>query len=284
MTRRQLLSTSLASAVAAAAPQAPQSFQRPHKGKLKQAVTGGLFGRGTSFETMCWEARRIGFQGFDLRSQQDFEMLKKYGLVPSMVPGGGTIPVGINDKANHNRIEKDMHALIDVCAVNGCPDLIALSGNRYKMSDAEGADNSVIFLNKIKAHAEDKGVTICLELLNSKVDHKDYMCDKSAWGIGVMQRVNSPRCRLLFDIYHMQIMEGDIVRTIRDNLQWFAHFHTGGNPGRHEIDDTQELNYKLVAKTLAELNFQGFIAHEYSPAKGSDPIKCLEYAFEVFDV
>jgi hydroxypyruvate isomerase len=284
MTRRQVLSSSLAVAAATTAAAQPQSFQRPRKGKLKQAVTGGVFGRATPFETQCWEARRIGFQGFDLHGQADFEMLRKYGLVPSMIPGGGTIPVGINDTQNHTRIEKDVHALIDICAANGCPDLIALSGNRNAMTDAEGGDHSVVFLNRVKAHAEDKGVTICLELLNSKVDHKDYMCDKSAWGIDVMKRVNSPRCRLLFDIYHMQIMEGDIVRTIRENIEWFAHFHTGGNPGRHEIDDTQELNYKLVAKTLSDLNFQGFIAHEYSPAKGSDPIKCLEYAFEIFDV
>ena len=144
MTRRQLLSSSLATAAFA---QAPQSFQRPRKGKLKQAVTGGLFGRGTPFETQCWEARRIGFQGFDLHGPDDFEMLKKYGLVPSMVPGGGgNIPVALNRKENHDRIEKLMHPLIDVCAANGCPDLITFSGNRggqtsAAISDAEGADN-----------------------------------------------------------------------------------------------------------------------------------------------
>src|ERR1700709_1415823 len=175
MTRRQLLSTSLATAAAAMA-QDPQSFHRPRKGKLKQAVTGGVVGRGTPFETQCWEARRIGFQGFDLHGPQDFEMLAKYRLVPSMVPGGGgIIPVGLNRKENHERIEKAMHALIDVCAANGCPDLITFSGNRGGMSDAEGADNCVDSLNRVKAHAEDKGVTICMELLNSKVDHKDYM-------------------------------------------------------------------------------------------------------------
>jgi hydroxypyruvate isomerase len=287
MTRRQLFSTSAAAAMTAAVPSltAQSPYSRPRKGKLKQAVTGGCFGRGTPFETQCWEAARMGFQGFDLKGPTDFEILKKYKLVPSMVPGGGgTIPTALNRVENHDRIEKEMRPLIDICAASGCPDLITFSGNRKGMSDAEGADNCVTFLNKVKAQAEDKGVTICVELLNSKVDHKDYMCDKSAWGIEVCKRVNSPRVKLLFDIYHMQIMEGDIVRTIRDNLQYFAHFHTGGNPGRHEIDDTQELNYKLVAKTLSELDFQGFIAHEYSPAKGSDPIKCLEYAFEIFDV
>ena len=134
----------------------------------------------------------------------------------------------------------------------------------------------------MKAHAEDKGVTVCLELLNSKVNHKDYMCDHTAWGVGVMKRVNSPRVKLLYDIYHMQIMEGDIVRTIRDNFQYLAHFHTGGNPGRHEIDQTQELNYRFVAQAIADLNFGGVIAHEYTPTR--DPLRSLSEAAAVFDV
>ncbi len=146
-----------------------------------------------------------------------------------------------------------MGPAIDECAAGGCPNLITVSGSRRGMSDAEGADNSVAFLNRVKAQAEDKGVTICLELLNSKIDHKDQMCDHTAWGVEVCRRVNSPRVKLLFDIYHMQIMEGDICRTIRDNFQWIAHFHTGGVPGRHEIDGTQELNYHFVAQTIAEL-------------------------------
>ena len=149
------------------------------------------------------------------------------------------------------------------------------------MPDAEGADHCVEFLNKVKAHAEDKGVTICLELLNSKVNHPDYMCDHTAWGVGVMKRVNSPRVKLLYDIYHMQIMEGDIARTIRDNIAYIAHFHTGGNPGRHEIDGTQELDYRFVAKTIADLGFQGQIAHEYSPAPGRDAIQSLKEAMEI---
>ena len=123
-----------------------------------------------------------------------------------------------------------------------------------------------------------------MELLNSKVNHKDYMCDHTAWGVDVMKRVNSPRVKLLYDIYHLQIMEGDICRTIKDNLQWIAHFHTGGNPGRHEIDDTQELNYRFIAKTIADLGFSGYVAHEYSPAPGRDPIQSLNQVMEIFDV
>jgi hydroxypyruvate isomerase len=142
----------------------------------------------------------------------------------------------------------------------------------------------LLFLNKVKAHAEDKGVTICMELLNSKVNHKDYMCDHAPWGVEVAKRVNSPRVKLLFDIYHMQIMDGDIVRTVRDNIQYIAHFHTGGVPGRHEIDDTQELNYRVVAKAIADLGFTGFIAHEYSPAEGHDALKSLDEAMKIVDV
>ena len=151
------------------------------------------------------------------------------------------------------------------------------------MPDAEGADHCVAFLNKIKTPAEDKGVTICIELLNSKVNHKDYMFDHIGWGVDVMKRVNSPRVKILYDIYHAQIMDGDIVRNIRDNFQWIAHFHTGGNPGRHDIDETQELNYRFVAQAIADLNFTGFISHEYSPAQGHEPIATLNKAIEICD-
>jgi len=133
----------------------------------------------------------------------------------------------------------------------------------------------------VKSHAEDKQVTICLEYLNSKVNHKDYMFDHIAWGVDVMKRVNSPRVKILYDIYHAQIMDGDIVRNIRDHFQWIGHFHTGGNPGRHEIDDTQELNYRFIMKAIADLGFIGFVTHEYSPTQGNDPIKELVKAIEI---
>lgn len=255
------------------------------KGRLKQCVTGGVFGKGRTLEQNAEDAARMGAKGFDLVSQKDWPILKKYGLIPSMVPGyGGTIPDALNRKENHDRIEKSMHEGIDACVSGGAPNLIAFSGNRRGMSDAEGADNTAAFLNKIKSHAEDKGVTICMELLNSKVNHKDYMCDHTSWGVDVCKRVNSPRVKLLYDIYHLQIMEGDIVRAIRENLQYIAHFHTGGNPGRHEINDTQELNYGFVARAIADAGFQGYIAHEYSPAQGNDPLKSLDEAMRICDV
>jgi hydroxypyruvate isomerase len=273
-------------AVAAAPLLAAQSAKVTRKGRLKQCVTEGVFARNMPFEDKCREAARLGCVGFDLIGPDRWPILKKYDLIPTMYPPGpgGTIPDALNRKENHERLEKSMHAAIDEAAANGVPNIITFSGNRRGMGDAEGADNCVLFLNKIKAHAEDRGINVCMELLNSKVNHKDYMCDHTAWGADVCKRVNSTRIKLLYDIYHLQIMEGDICRTIKDNLQWIGHFHTGGNPGRHEIDDTQELNYRFVAKTIAELGFNGYVAHEYSPAQGRDAIQSLNQAMEIFDV
>jgi hydroxypyruvate isomerase len=271
-------------AVAASAAIAQTTVER--KGRIKQGVTRGVFARGTSMDDCCREAARLGIKGFDLIGPADWPTLKKYGLVPSMYPPGpgGTIPDALNRKENHERLEPLMNAALDEAAANGVPNVITFSGNRRGMADAEGADNCVAFLNKVKAHAEDKGVTICMEYLNSKVNHKDYMFDHIAWGVDVMKRVNSPRVKILFDIYHAQIMDGDIVRNIRDNFQWIGHFHTGGNPGRHDIDESQELNYHFIAQAIAELNYTGFISHEYSPAQGHDPIATLNKAMEICDV
>jgi hydroxypyruvate isomerase len=234
----------------------------------------------------CREAARLGIQGFDLIEPADWPLLKKYGLVPSMYPlgPGGTITNALNRTENHDRLEKSLHAAIDEAAANAVPNIITFSGNRAGMDDRLGADHSVQFLDKIKAHAEDKSITICMELLNSKVNHKDYMFDHMAWGVDVVQRVNSPRVKILYDIYHAQIMDGDIVRNIRDNFQWIGHFHTGGNPGRHEIDETQELNYRFIARSIADLGFAGFISHEYSPSPGHNAIRELERAIDICSV
>ena len=257
----------------------------PRKGRIKQGITRGVFPRNTSIEDCCREAAKLGIKGFDLIGPNDWPTLKKYGLVPSMYSGpGGTIPVALNRKENHERLMGSMNAAIDEAAANGVPNIITFSGNRNGMADPEGADNCVAFLNAIKAHAEDKQITICMEYLNSKVNHKDYMFDHIAWGVDVMKRVNSPRVKILYDIYHAQIMDGDIVRNIRDHFQWIGHFHTGGNPGRHEIDDTNELNYRFIMQAIADLGFTGFVSHEYSPSQGNDPIATLEKAIEICDV
>lgn len=293
MKRREFLGAVPASLVAARtalvrgqtpATQMPTPVSR--KGRIKQGVTRGVFARGTSLDDCCREAARLGVKGFDLIGPADWPTLKKYGLVPSMYPGGpgGSIPVALNKTENHARLEPLMHAAIDEAAANGVPNIITFSGNRVGQADQEGADNCVAFLGRIKSHAEDTGVTICVEYLNSKVNHKDYMFDHIEWGVDVMKRVNSPRVKILFDIYHAQIMDGDIVRNIRTFFQWIGHFHTGGNPGRHDIDDSQELNYRFIMQAIAELNFTGFVSHEYSPTAGHDPIETLDKAMTLCDV
>jgi hydroxypyruvate isomerase len=281
MRRRDFLPAVALTAAAAQTPAPP-----PRKGRLKQCVTRGVFAHDMSFEDTCRTAARLGLKGYDLEGPEQWPMLKKYGLTPTMWPPGpgGTISDALNRTENHAPLEKAMHQALDDAAANGVPSIITFSGNRQGMADAEGADNCVAFLNRVKAHAEDKGVNICMELLNSKVNHKDYMFDHVAWGVEVMKRVNSPRVKILFDIYHAQIMDGDIVRNIRDHYQWIGHFHTGGNPGRHEIDETQELNYRFIAQAIAELGFTGYVAHEYWPAPGRDAIASLEQAVRIFDV
>jgi hydroxypyruvate isomerase len=286
MRRRDFVNGLAAATAVVSGASAQTSSPIARKGRLKQCVTRGVFNPKMPFEDMCREAAHLGCKGFDLVPARDWPILKKYGLIPTMrLPNAGvTIPDGINRKDVQDELVKSMGPAIEECAAGGCPNLITVSGSRRGMSDAEGADNSVAFLNRVKAQAEDKGVTICLELLNSKIDHKDQMCDHTAWGVDVCRRVNSPRVRLLYDIYHMQIMEGDICRTIRDNFQWIAHFHTGGVPGRHEIDGTQELNYHFVAQTIADLGFTGYIAHEYKLSAARDGVQTLNQAIEIVDV
>src|SRR6476660_4474424 len=275
MRRRDFL-PALAAPLALA--QTPDPVNR--KGQFKQGVTRGVFGRGMSLEDSCREAAKLGIVGYDLAGPADWPTLKKYGLTPTMYPPGpgGTIPEALNRKENHEKLEPLMHAAIDEAKANAVPNIITFSGNRKGMADAEGADNCVLWLNKVKAHAEEKNITICMEYLNSKVNHKDYMFDHFAWGVDVMKRVNSPRVKMLYDIYHAQIMDGDIVRNIRDGLQWIGHFHTGGNPGRHDINEGQELNDRFIAQSIVDRGFTGFLSHEYSPNAGEDAIGVLEKA------
>ncbi|HWR53782.1 MAG TPA: TIM barrel protein [Bryobacteraceae bacterium] len=279
-TRRSFLGAAAAApAVLAAQGQAPAL-----KGRLKQAATRGCFGRGKTLEQVAQEAAKLGLKGLDLIGPKDWPTLKKFGLIPTMAPAGGhSLPNGINDPANHAKAEAGVRQFIDEAAAAGAPNVIVLSGNRRGMSEEQGAENCATFLNKVKAQAEDKGVTICLELLNSKVDHPDYQCDHTAWGVDVMKRVNSPRVKLLYDIYHMQIMEGDLIRTIKANIQYIGHFHTAGNPGRNEIDlSNQEINYRPIALAIVEAGYTGYLAHEYSPKK--DPLESMAEAMRICDV
>jgi hydroxypyruvate isomerase len=257
----------------------------PRKGRLKQGVCLGVFsGTKLDMESKCREAARLGAYGIDLVGPNEFPLLKQYGLVPTMVPGGTGIQSGINDKKNHSEMARKMEEAIKATAVAGGPNVIALAGDRKGISDEEGLDNTVLFLNNVKKVAEDQSVTICLELLNSKVDHRGYMCDHTTWGVEVCKRVASPRVKLLYDIYHMQIMEGDIVRTIKNNMQYIGHFHTAGNPGRHQFDDSQEMNYTGICKGIADTGYQGCLSHEYSPSKGKDALETLDAMMRLCEV
>ena len=222
-------------------------------------------------------------KGVDLLNPDEYEVPKRYGLVCSMAyAGGGELTNALNRIENHAKIEEGFRKNIPLAAKAGVPNVITFSGNRNGMSDEEGAKNTIAGLNRVKKIAEDNGVVICLELLNSKVNHKDYMCDHTAWGVQVVQAVNSPHVKLLYDIYHMQIMEGDLVATIQENIQWLAHFHTGGVPGRHELDGTQEVQWDGVMRGIAATNFQGYVAHEFVPTR--DPLTSLREAVDLCDV
>jgi hydroxypyruvate isomerase len=250
-------------------------------GRLKQSAARWCYSK-MSLEDLCRNAADMGLRGIDLVEPKDWPTLTKFGLVPTITQGVATIPDGWNRKESHDRLSAEIQERISRAAEAKVPNVITFSGNRRGMSDDEGRDNCILGLNRVKKFAEDKGVTVCMELLNSKVNHKDYQCDHTAWGVDVVKAVNSPRVKLLYDIYHMQIMEGDIIRTIRDNIQYIGHFHTGGVPDRHELDDTQELQWRTIAKAVADLNFTGFFGHEFVPLK--DPMASLRQAVELCTV
>jgi hydroxypyruvate isomerase len=257
-------------------------------GRIKQSVMASVWsGSTTSFEERCKILTRIGFKGVDLTTAQQVPILKQNGLVPALMTGTGTsFQNGLIRKELHNQIEDATHAGIDMCASVGCPTLIAIPGERRGMSREEGADNAVAILSRVKGYAEQKGVNVCIEVTNSKVaadQRTDQVFDHTAWGLDVCKRVNSPRVKILFDIYHAQIADGDVTRTLRDNFDHICHFHVAGVPSRLEIDDKQELNYRFIANAIADLKYTGFVAHEWRPAMGNDSIKSLERCFEIMN-
>jgi len=261
----------------------PTAQAEPCKGRLKQSVCRGVFnGAKLDLDGMCREAARLGAVGIDLVGPDAFPTLKKYGLVATMVSGGSGIKAGSNDPKHHAAIDAKMREAIKAASAAGAPNVIVLAGDRQGISDEQGLENCALFLNNIKKLAEDLNVTRCMELLNSKVNHPGYMADHTNWGVELCKRVGSPRFKLLYDIYHMQIMEGDIIRTIQQNIQYIGHFHTAGNPGRHEFDETQELYYPPICKAIADLGFQGYLAHEYTPTK--QPLETLKKMLQLCEV
>jgi len=252
------------------------------KGRIKQSVSRWCY-KEIPLDKLCAYSAQIGLKAVDLLNPEEYEVPGHYGLICSMAyAGGGELVNALNRTENHAKIEEGFRKNIPLAAKAGIPNVITFSGNRNGMSDEEGAKNTIAGLNRVKKIAEDNGVVICLELLNSKVNHKDYMCDHTAWGVQVVQAVNSPHVKLLYDIYHMQIMEGDLVATIQANIQWLAHFHTGGVPGRHELDGTQEVQWDGVMRGIAATNFQGYVAHEFVPTR--DPLTSLREAVDLCDV
>jgi len=279
-TRRELL---IGLAGVAALPLAGRAADRVVKnGRLKQSVSRWCY-NAIPMPDFCRAVADMGLTAIDLLEEPDWAVAKQFGLTCSMgYAGGGSIPDGLNVKANHEAIVRNFSQTIPRAAAAKVANVITFFGNRRGMSDAEATGNCIEGLNKVKKIAEDHGVTICVELLNSKVNHADYQGDRTAFGAAIVKAVNSPRVKLLYDIYHMQIMEGDVIRTIRDNHAVIGHYHTGGVPGRHELDDTQELNWAAVARAVVDTGFTGYLAHEFVPTR--DPITSLREAVKLCDV
>lgn len=253
-------------------------------GRLKQSVSRWPYAS-IPLPDFCRACRDIGLAGIDLLGADDWPVVADYGLVVTMgypTARRDFIATGFNDPAHHPMLLKELEETIPRAAAAHVPNVIAMFGNRRGTSDAEALEHCVAGLKKIAPLAEERGVTICVELLNSRVDHAGYQGDRTAFGVAVIQGVASPRVKLLYDIYHMQIMEGDVIRTIRQSASHIGHFHTGGVPGRHEIDDGQELNYRAVARAIADIGFTGYVAHEFVPSR--DPLTSLREAVAICDV
>jgi hydroxypyruvate isomerase len=248
--------------------------------RINQSVSKWCYGK-IPLDRFCGICKKMGLKAIDLLGPSDFPTLKKHGLACSMVNTHG-LTKGLNRKENHEQCLSQIRTAIEAASGCGYPNVITFPGNRRSMPDDVGIDNTVAALKQIAGLAEKKKVNICLEYLNSKVNHKDYMFDNMAWGVEVCKKVGSGRVKILYDIYHAQIMEGDIIRTIQKNHQYIAHYHTGGNPGRHEIDETQELYYPAIMRAIVKTGYEGYVAHEFMPVK--DPIESLAYAVRICDV
>jgi hydroxypyruvate isomerase len=298
VSRRELLKGAAGGAAAAllavGAPRASAQDSQPAaklKGRIKQGACGGVFGR-LSLEERCQTCVKLGIKGMDFIGAGDWPTLKKHGLVCTLVGSHG-IGSGFNRKENHPACVAAVKKAIEAAAEAGWPNVICFSGNRHKgaddkegVSDEEGAKNCAEGLKQVAGLAEEKKVTLCMELLNSKRNHKDYQCDRTAWGVDVCKKVGSPRMKLLYDIYHMQVQEGDVIATIRESIDYIGHFHTAGVPGRNEIDESQELYYPAIMKAIADLTaagkYDGYVAHEYGPKRNA--LESLAKAVAICDV
>ncbi len=252
---------------------------------MKQALVWWSFVNSSSYspEEVMSAAKEIGYDAMEMMQPEQIPMVKDHGLDVALLIGHDSLGDGMNNPENHDRIAGELSAKIKIAAENDVPVLCCFPGNRrFGLSDIKGAEYCAEILARMAPEAEDAGVTLCMELLNSKVDHAGYQCDSTPWGVHVCRMVDSPAVKLLYDVYHMQIMEGDLIRTITENIEWIGHFHTGGNPGRADIDDTQEIYYPPIARATDESGYTGYVSHEYTP-KG-DTIESAQAAFDIFSV
>lgn len=289
MQRRKFIGASAAVSVGLLAGKTANAMTTAHntnnelKNNINHSACRWCYGK-IPMEEFLKNLNELGVKAMDLTGPEDWPLMKKYGIHASMCWGAGKgILEGWNDPNLHAELISDYERVIPMVAEAGYTNLICFSGNRNGMDDEEGLKNCAEGLKKIMPTAEKYGVIIQMELLNSKVDHKDYMCDKSAWGIALCKAVGSENFKLLYDIYHMQIMEGDVIRTIQDNHYYFGHYHTGGNPGRHEINDTQELFYPAIMKAILATGYKGYVAQEFVPT-WEDPIAALKEGVTICDV
>jgi hydroxypyruvate isomerase len=253
------------------------------KGRVNHSVCKWCYPK-VSLEDLCAAGKQMGLHSVELLAPEDFPTLKKHGLICAMVSGvPGGITDGFNRLENHDKIVAYYEEVAPKVAQAGFKNIICFSGNRRGMSDEQGLVNCTIGLKRVAPICEKYNVLAVMELLNSKVNHKDYMCDHTEWGVELCKRVGSNSFKLLYDIYHMQIMEGDMIATIKKHHQYIAHYHTGGVPGRHEIDDSQEINYPSVMKAIVETGFQGHVAQEFIPAR-PDVLASLKQGVQICDV
>ena len=283
MNRRSFI-TSGAVAGTAAFLHTPAAFAevtgKKMKGRIRQSVSRWCFDK-IPFDQFAQYCTTIGIDSIELVGPTDWAVLKKHGLICAMTPSH-SIGKGLNRIENHDECLAEIRKSIEDTAEAGFPNVICFSGNRAGMDDDEGLNNCEIAIKQIIGFAEEKNITLCMELLNSKRDHKDYMCDHTAWGAELVRKVGSNHFKLLYDIYHMQVQEGDVIATIEEYADCIGHYHTAGVPGRHEIDNSQELYYPAIMKVILETGYNGYVGHEFVPK--NDPLASLAQAVHICDV
>lgn len=253
------------------------------KGNINHSVCKWCYPK-IALDDLCKAAKDIGLSSIELQGPEEWPIIKKYGLTCAMPWGAGKgIENGWNNPQLHDELLASFEDIIPKVANAGLDKIITFSGNRRGMSDEQGLENCAMGLKRLMKTAEKHKVTVTMELLNSKVNHKDYQCDNTKWGVELAKRIGSDRFKLLYDIYHMQIMEGDVIRTIQESHPYFSHYHTGGVPGRNEIDDTQELNYPAIMKAIVATGFKGFVGQEFIP-KHAEPLVSLRKSVQICDV